>query len=227
MCVGKFAFPAVQAVPSFSNTFPHIFGKRKDIPCLIPAAIDQDPYFRMTRDLADKVKLMKPASLYASFFPALQGAKSKMSSSEPTSAVILTDTAKEIKDKVNKYALSGGGQTVEEHRANGADLEIDVSYNWLKFFMEDDDELEKIRLDYSSGKLLTGEVKAILIKILQDFIAGFQAKRAAVTDQDVDTFMSIRKIHPFPTAWNKNFNDQILPAYVKAPEDEQKQKKAR
>jgi len=71
MCVGKFAFPAVQAVPAFSNTFPHIFGEAKDIPCLIPAAIDQDPYFRMTRDLADKVKLKKPASLYASFFPAL------------------------------------------------------------------------------------------------------------------------------------------------------------
>jgi tryptophanyl-tRNA synthetase len=89
-----------------------------------------------------------------------------MSSSDPTSAVILTDTAKDIANKVNKYALSGGGQTVEEHRANGADLSIDVSYNWLNFFMEDDDELERIRLDYSSGKLLTGEVKAILIKIL-------------------------------------------------------------
>ena len=50
--VGKFAFPAVQAVPSFSNSFPHIFGTRKTVPCLIPAAIDQDPYFRMTRDIA-------------------------------------------------------------------------------------------------------------------------------------------------------------------------------
>lgn len=89
-----------------------------------------------------------------------------MSSSDPTSAVILTDNAADIKNKVNKYALSGGGQTVEEHRANGADLSIDVSYNWLKFFMEDDDELERIKQEYSSGKLLTGEVKAILIKIL-------------------------------------------------------------
>jgi len=50
--VGKFAFPPVQAVPAFSNTFPHIFGKNKKVPCLIPAAIDQDPYFRMTRDVA-------------------------------------------------------------------------------------------------------------------------------------------------------------------------------
>ena len=39
--IGQVAFPAVQAVPSFSNTFPHIFGDRKDILCLIPCAIDQ------------------------------------------------------------------------------------------------------------------------------------------------------------------------------------------
>jgi tryptophanyl-tRNA synthetase len=38
--VGKFAFPPVQAVPAFSNTFPHIYGKRKNVPCLIPCAID-------------------------------------------------------------------------------------------------------------------------------------------------------------------------------------------
>lgn len=38
--VGKYAYPPVQAVPAFSNTFPHIYGKRKDIPALIPAAID-------------------------------------------------------------------------------------------------------------------------------------------------------------------------------------------
>ena len=49
--IGKFAFPPVQAVPAFSNTFPHIFGNAH-FPCLIPAAIDQDPYFRMTRDIA-------------------------------------------------------------------------------------------------------------------------------------------------------------------------------
>ena len=39
--MGKMAFPAVQAVPSFSNSFPHIFGDRKDVFCLIPCAIDK------------------------------------------------------------------------------------------------------------------------------------------------------------------------------------------
>jgi tryptophanyl-tRNA synthetase len=61
----------VQATPAFSNSFPHIYGKRTNIPCLIPAAIDQDPYFRMTRDISHKLKYEKPASLYSTFFPAL------------------------------------------------------------------------------------------------------------------------------------------------------------
>lgn len=42
--VGMYQFAAVQATPSFSNSFPQIFGERDDIPCLIPCAIDQDPY---------------------------------------------------------------------------------------------------------------------------------------------------------------------------------------
>jgi len=92
--VGKYAFPPVQAVPSFSNSFPHIYGNRTNVQCLIPAAIDQDPYFRMTRDVAHKLKYMKPANIYSTFFPALQGKKTKMSSSDATSSILLTDTPK-------------------------------------------------------------------------------------------------------------------------------------
>ena len=40
-CIGKISFPAIQAAPSFSGSFPHIFGGKKDVPCLIPCAIDQ------------------------------------------------------------------------------------------------------------------------------------------------------------------------------------------
>lgn len=97
--IGKIAFPAAQAVPALSSTFPFIFGNRK-VNCLIPCAIDQDPYFRMTRDVAPRLGFPKPALLHSTFFPALQGAKTKMSASDTNSAVFLTDTAKQIKTKV-------------------------------------------------------------------------------------------------------------------------------
>ena len=81
--VGKFFFGSIQGATSFANSFPHIFGtdekKTQKIPCLIPCAIDQDPYFRMTRDVAARLHFAKPSLIHARFLDALQGPGSKMS----------------------------------------------------------------------------------------------------------------------------------------------------
>jgi len=121
-----------------------------------------------------------------------------MSSSVPSSGIFMTDKAADIKNKVNKYAFSGGGVSVEEHKANGGDIEVDVPYQWLRFFMEDDDQLAQVAADYSSGKMMTGEIKKILIETLQKFVKDFQERRAKVTDETVKHFMSIRKIEAMP-----------------------------
>lgn len=60
----------------------------------------QDPYFRMTRDVAPRLGFHKPALMHSTFFPALQGAQTKMSASDENSAIFLTDTANQIKKKV-------------------------------------------------------------------------------------------------------------------------------
>jgi tryptophanyl-tRNA synthetase len=39
--IGKTAFPAVQAAPAFSSSFPIPLRGAKDMPCLVPCAIDQ------------------------------------------------------------------------------------------------------------------------------------------------------------------------------------------
>lgn len=193
-CIGKIAFPAVQAAPSFSSSFPSIFGEKSDIPCLIPCAIDQDPYFRMTRDVAPKLGLPKPALLHSEFFPALQGAQTKMSASDPNSSIFLTDTPNQVKNKINKYAFSGGGATVEEHREKGGNCDVDISYQYLRFFLEDDERLETIRKDYSSGDLLTGFLKKELITILQKIVTEHQQQRKLIDDETVKTFMTPRKL---------------------------------
>ncbi|XP_063682480.1 tryptophan--tRNA ligase, cytoplasmic-like [Bolinopsis microptera] len=187
--IGKVSFPAIQAAPSFSTSFPHLFGNRK-VPCLIPCAIDQDPYFRMTRDVAPRLSLPKPALLHSTFLPALQGAQTKMSSSEVNSAVEVCDTANQIKKKINKYAFSGGKVSVEEHREFGGDTSVDVSFKYLTFFEEDDAKLAQIKGDYESGAMLTGELKKLLIEKLQGIVKTFQESRAAVTDATVEQFMS-------------------------------------
>jgi len=192
--IGKIAFPAIQAAPSFSSTFPFIFANQKNISCLIPCAIDQDPYFRMTRDVAPKLHYLKPALIHSSFFPALQGAHSKMSASDVNSSIFLTDTPSQIKNKINKYAFSGGGATVEEHRKNGGNCDTDISFQYLKFFLEDDQKLEQIRKDYISGRLLTGDLKKEAIQVLQKIVEEHQTRRKALTDLEVFEFMKPRKL---------------------------------
>lgn len=192
---GKIAYPAIQGVPCLSTTFPHIFGNKKNAFCMIPCGIDQDPYFRMTRDVAHKLKFIKPGGIYSKFFPALQGFSGKMSSSDPSSAIFLTDTPNQIEKKINKFAFSGGKNTAEEQRKYGADLDVDVSYQYLKFFMDDDKKLKDIAEKYSTGKMLTGEIKKIVIGELQKIVGDHQAKRKNITLEMIKHMMKIR---PFP-----------------------------
>jgi len=192
--IGKFSFPAIQAAPSFSSAFPVVLHGRKNMPCLIPCAIDQDPYFRMTRDVAPRLGFNKPALIHSKFFPALQGNHIKMSASDENSAVFLTDTPAVIRNKIQKYAFSGGAVSAAEQRANGADLAVDVSYQYLTFFMEDDARLAQIEEAYGTGKMLTGEVKKVLSEILVNRVREHQLARASVTDDVIRAFMSVRPL---------------------------------
>jgi len=202
--MGKISFPAIQASPSFSGSFPAIFNGNLDVPCLIPCAIDQDPYFRMTRDVAPRLKppglpkkakgLQKPALLHSVFFPALQGSQTKMSASDATSSIFLTDTKNEIKKKINKYAFSGGQQSVEEHREKGGDTETDIAYQYLRFFLEDDDELAELGEKYRKGDMLSGEMKARCVEVLQELVAEHQERRVGATEEVVAEYWRIRKL---------------------------------
>lgn len=98
----------------------------------------------MTRDVAPKLKYPKPAMMYSTFLPALQGPKTKMAASEENSCIYLSDTPKQIANKINKHAFSGGKALVEDQRKYGADCTVDTSYQFLRYFLDDDEKLEQI-----------------------------------------------------------------------------------
>ena len=173
--VGSIFYTAIQAVPAF---LPSIL-KKKKIPCLIPHAIDQDPHFRITRDILPKLGYYKPASIQCSFLPPLTGSEGKMSSSsEGIKGILSTDSPAEVKNKINKYAFSGGRDTIEEHRKLGGNTEVDVSFQYLKYFFEGDDKkLAEIEKNYKSGKLSTGELKKYTIDKINKFLFEHQERR--------------------------------------------------
>ena len=185
--IGKLSFPPIQIAPAFSTSFPHIFTKKTK--CLIICAIDQDPYFRMARDVAKKLHYYKPSLLHAKFLPSLKGVNKKMSSSVPLSAIFLNDTNKIIKKKINK-SFSGGKETLVEQRKYGADITIDIPSQYLTFFMNNNDELMKIKNDYSTGKLLSGEIKKILINILQTNLSYYKNNRKNITEKIMNKFIN-------------------------------------
>ena len=121
----------------------------------------------------------------------------KMSSSDENSAIFLTDTPQVIERKIKQHAFSGGRETKEEQRELGANLEVDVSYQWLRFFLEDDEELDQIGKDYATGSgtyWSTGAVKNRLIEVLKDLVAQHQERRAKITDEDVRKWMQPRRL---------------------------------
>lgn len=166
--IGMIFYPAIQIVPT-------LFEKKR---CLIPSAIDQDPYWRIQRDIAEDLGYYKTSAIHSKFIPPLTGFQGKMSSSKPETAIYLSDDAKTIRTKIYRYAFSGGRATVEEHRKYGGDPSVDVSFQWLYMFLEEDDEkIKRIEEDYRSGKLLTGELKDILIEKLVAFLEKHRERR--------------------------------------------------
>ena len=77
--------------------------------------------------------------------------------------VFLDDEIAAVEKKI-KRAFSGGQPTIEEHRRIGGNPDIDVAYQYMMYFFEDDDAyLQEINQQYRSGSLLAGEMKQLCI----------------------------------------------------------------
>ncbi|MBI5051598.1 tryptophan--tRNA ligase [Candidatus Micrarchaeota archaeon] len=171
--------------------------------CLVPCAIDQDPYFRLQRDIAESLGYKKTATIYSKFLPSLTGTTGKMSSSVGDTAIWLDDNEKAVKNKINKYAFSGGQSTVEEHRQKGGNADVDVSFQWLKILFEPNEKkLKQIEADYNMGKLLTGELKQILIDRVNEFLNQHRENRKKA-EKEVEKYMYTGKLAK--KMWGKKF----------------------
>ncbi|MEM4460586.1 MAG: tryptophan--tRNA ligase [Candidatus Aenigmatarchaeota archaeon] len=189
--IGLPFYIALQIAPTFFE---------KNIP-LIPCGIDQDPYFRLQRDIAEKFNRKKAVTILSKFVWGLQGPYTKMSASDPKSAIFIDDDFKTIRLKINKYAFSGGGATLEEHRKFGGKPEIDVCFFWLSIlFEENDKKLKEIEERYKAGDLTTGELKEYTANKIWNFLKEIQEKRNKV---DLNKYMFDGKLAS--EMWNWEF----------------------
>ena len=175
--IGIIFFPAIQAAPAFLGSV--LAGK--NVPCLIPAAIDQDPYWRVTRDIASKLGYYKPAQIHCRFLPGL-GKGGKMSASLPETCIFTIDPP-EVAEKKIWNAFTGGRPTEREQRKYGGDPSIcTVYYYFYYLFEESDEKMEEIESECRSGKVLCGEHKEMLAERVKKFLREHQKKREKARD---------------------------------------------
>ncbi|HLF06239.1 MAG TPA: tryptophan--tRNA ligase [Thermoplasmata archaeon] len=174
MNIGQIRYTALQSVPCFLPS--ELEGERMN--CLIPAGIDQDPHFRLTRDIAEKLGYPKPSQIHNKLMPALTGPNEKMSASSPYSTISLNDDEATVKKKA-MAAFTGGRATVEEQRRLGADPDVCSAFAFYKFmFVQEDKTLDKIEMECRGGKIMCGECKQThLAPRLIDYVREHQERR--------------------------------------------------
>jgi tryptophanyl-tRNA synthetase len=175
--IGLTWYPALQAMTCFLQSYR----EGRNVACLIPAAIDQDPYWRMTRDIAEKMGYTKPTQIHNKFLPPLtQGGK--MSASQPNAAIFTADKPEKAAKKVMS-AFTGGRETVQLQKELGGRPEVCNIYAYYYYLFEDDDKkLVEIEQQCRCGALMCGDCKARLAKKVKDFLVDFQAKREKAKD---------------------------------------------
>ena len=174
--IGLVFYTALQTVPCFYPSW----AAGRPVPCLIPAGIDQDPHFRVTRDLAESLGYPKPALLHSQMAPGLLGDKVMSTTGDSReNALFLSDPPKEAERKLRK-AFTGGRASVEEQRRLGATPEIcSIWALWRTKFAPDPGEFRRITDDCRSGALLCGECKGKLIERVGPFLAAHAEAREA------------------------------------------------
>lgn len=167
---------------------------------VIPVGLDQDPHIRLCRDYVDRTDYFKfkpIIGMYIRDVPSLRG-EGKMSKSDPYSAIFIPeDDFTVLRRKVFK-AFSGGANSLAEQRTRGADLSRDVPFKILQFIHRDDGELNRIAEDYSTGRIISGEIKEYLFNYLKEFMTEirekFEEARELVRKRELKIIKSYRDL---------------------------------
>lgn len=140
--VGEYFYVFIQMMPCFIE---------KDKQCIIIAGKDQDPFFRLARELAKRLGVQSPIIIYTKNVPGLDGSD-KMSTSVITSnPIFMSDSEIIIKNKVNLIKKVGAG-TLDELFDSGANLELDVPFKLIELFDKNESNVKLIKKYYEKAQ---------------------------------------------------------------------------
>lgn len=167
----RYFFPLSQIALAFPEVMETLDSSFKERRALIIASKDQDPFFRLARDVAHRLGWTPPTILYLDTLPSVHGGlDSKMSASEPEGCIFVNDSAKTIKQKLAK-AYSTGGATMESHRSPppGGWPTSDLTCLVAKLFGPP--ALQTTVQEFSQGKIGSGDLKKQVVSFLSPFLS--------------------------------------------------------
>jgi hypothetical protein len=106
------------------------------------------------------------------------------------STLFLTDSEEVLKAKILKHSFSGGGGngTLEDHKKFGGNPDVDVAYQYLRYFEHDDEKLKEIHDGFVKGDITCGEIKNLLVTKLSKIYEQIREDRSKVTQEILDDF---------------------------------------
>jgi len=172
--LGKIAANLLQYADILHGQLKEYYGK---MPSLTGIGLDQDPHARITRDLARKSNLELPSFIYFLHQSGLREG-TKMSSSQPETAIFLSDTPTAAAKKIAN-AFTGGRATAEEQRRKGANPDICKIYEIFKFHYPNSKFVSEIYQRCKEGNILCGECKQLCKDFITKFLKEHQRKLPA------------------------------------------------
>ncbi|MDA4126651.1 MAG: tryptophan--tRNA ligase [Thaumarchaeota archaeon] len=164
-------------------------------PVLVPVGADQDPHIRLARDLAaryhEEYGFIPPSAIYHRLMLGL-GGSDKMSKRSATSLLTLDDTPRDATQKIS-HAFTGGRDTVEEQRRLGARADICPVYDLYRFhFAKDDEHVERVYHECTTGIRLCGECKQEVIGLVKTFLESHHKKRDSLMNDAKELMVKSR-----------------------------------
>jgi tryptophanyl-tRNA synthetase len=150
--IGEYFYVFVQLMPCF--LYP-------DKQCIIIAGKDQDPFFRLARDLAKRLNHPSPIIIYTKNVPGLDGSDKMSTSVSSSIPIFVSDSDDDIKNKIASIKKVGTG-SLDQLFEFGANLNIDIPFILVELFDQNKLNVKIIKKYYEKAQTIdNSEVEII------------------------------------------------------------------
>lgn len=156
-------------------------------PTVVPVGIDQHPYIQVSRRFARRVNFIPPAEINMRFLPSLGGPGSKMSASEGSTCIYVTDSVEDAHKKI-KTAYTGGSPVLKFQQEHGGIPGVCSIFGILQYHVLDSAEAKAVKERCLAGEQMCRDCKKLAADGVAEILPAHQEAMKAAED-NMDRFL--------------------------------------